>query len=71
MWFKARASWLDKIESELLAYPNGAHDDVIDALAYMEQMASEPFNNGYDRDYNGGSESDEWNPTRRRSRPAR
>ena len=62
VWFKARASWLDKIESELLAYPNGAHDDVIDALAYMEQMASEPFNNGYDRDYDGGSESDEWNP---------
>ena len=37
VWFKRNASWLDKLESELLAYPHGAHDDVIDALAYMEQ----------------------------------
>ncbi|MBQ9526892.1 MAG: phage terminase large subunit [Fretibacterium sp.] len=43
VWFRARAGWLDKLEGELLAYPNGAHDDVIDALAYMEQMANEPF----------------------------
>ena len=38
VWFKAGAQWLDKIQSELLAYPHGAHDDVIDALAYMEQI---------------------------------
>ena len=43
VWFRARAVWLDKIEGELLAYPHGAHDDVIDALAYVEQMAAEPF----------------------------
>lgn len=43
VWFRARARWLEKIEAELLAYPNGAHDDVIDALAYVEQMAAEPF----------------------------
>ena len=57
VWFKARASWLEKIESELLAYPNGAHDDVIDALAYMEQLASEPF-----RTQEWGGEGKEWNP---------
>ena len=57
VWFRRNASWLDKIESELLAYPHGAHDDVIDALAYMEQLVSEP----YRRDYMIGGESDEWN----------
>ena len=53
VWFKAGASWLDKIESELLAYSNNdvellaysndVHDDVIDALAYMKHLGSEPF----------------------------
>ena len=42
VWFKRYAQWLDKLESELLAYPHGAHDDVIDALAYMEQIANAP-----------------------------
>ena len=58
VWFRSGASWLDKIESELLAYPHGAHDDVIDALAYMEQLTNEP----YRRSYGMGGEEDEWNP---------
>lgn len=57
VWFKRNAVWLDKIESELLAYPHGAHDDVIDALAYVEQMAAEPFS--YD---SRGGVSEDWNP---------
>ncbi len=57
VWFRRNAAWLDKIEGELLAYPHGAHDDVIDALAYMEQLAAEPFS--YDRI---GGEEGEWNP---------
>ena len=57
IWFKRNAVWLDKIESELLAYPHGAHDDVIDALAYMEQMAAEPFSY-----QNRGGVSENWNP---------
>ena len=40
VWFKRNAPWLDKLEGELLAYPHGTHDDVIDALAYMEQMTA-------------------------------
>ena len=59
VWFKKDAAWLDKIETELLAYPHGAHDDVIDALAYMEQMANEPY--GYDT-YTGRGLGNEWNP---------
>ena len=59
VWFKKQAAWLDKIESELLAYPHGAHDDVIDALAYMEQISKEPF--GYEANYGGGVNED-WNP---------
>ena len=56
VWFRRDAVWLDKIEAELLAYPHGAHDDIIDALAYMEQVVSEPFR------YVGGGENAEWNP---------
>lgn len=59
VWFKAGATWLDKIEGELLAYPNGAHDDVIDALAYIEQVGAEPFSYRTD---DWGGERGEWNP---------
>ena len=59
VWFKAGAPWLDKIEEELLAYPNGAHDDVIDALAYIEQVGAEPFSY---RTEDWGGVSGEWNP---------
>lgn len=43
VWMKEGAVWLPELESELLAYPHGARDDVIDALAYVEQMASTPY----------------------------
>ena len=58
VWFRKGATWLDKIEGELLAYPHGAHDDVIDALAYVEQLAVAPF------EYSemGGGLSEDWNP---------
>ena len=56
VWFRRDAVWLDKVEAELLAYPHGAHDDIIDALAYMEQVVSEPFS------YGRGGENAEWNP---------
>lgn len=57
VWFKSQAVWLPEIESELLAYPHGARDDVIDALAYMEQMAATPRE--YTRE---GRFNDDWNP---------
>ena len=56
VWFKARALWLQELEAELLAYPHGAHDDIIDALAYIEQMAAEPYTSSW-----GGDEDDDWN----------
>ena len=46
VWFRRDAPWLEKLESELLAYPHGAHDDVIDALAYMEQISLPPVGAG-------------------------
>ena len=55
VWFKRNAVWLERLEGELLAYPHGAHDDVIDALAYIEQMVKEPFNR------TGGESSWAWN----------
>lgn len=59
VWFKSGAVWLPELEAELLAYPHGAHDDIIDALAYIEQLASKPFDysNRYDWQVN-----DDWNP---------
>ena len=32
--FPKDAPWLDELERELLLFPNGAHDDQVDALAY-------------------------------------
>lgn len=57
VWFRSGASWLEKLEGELLAYPHGAHDDVIDALAYVEQVSTEPYR--YEK---AGGEIGEWNP---------
>ncbi len=59
VWFKTGAVWLTEIENELLSYPHGARDDVIDALAYMEQLSSEPYE--YGTRY-GGEVNEEWNP---------
>ena len=42
VWFPSQAGFLQELEGELLAFPAGAHDDLIDALAYMEQIASAP-----------------------------
>lgn len=38
--FPRFAPWLPAFESELLSFPNGAHDDQVDALAYAVRMAS-------------------------------
>mgnify|MGYP002623825864 CR=1 FL=1 len=59
VWFKTGAVWLTEIENVLLSYPHGARDDVIDALAYMEQLSSEPYE--YRTRY-GGEVNEEWNP---------
>lgn len=32
------ADWLDTFESELLSFPNGAHDDQVDAFCYLTYM---------------------------------
>lgn len=47
--------WLPELESELLAYPHGARDDVIDALAYVEQISTKP------NTYRQRGSDDSWN----------
>lgn len=42
VWFRALAGWVEDIERELLAFPHGLHDDIIDALAYVDQIAVVP-----------------------------
>ena len=47
IWFPEDASWLPELESELLAFTmqgsRGLHDDLIDALAYGEQIIEAPY----------------------------
>ena len=42
IWFPIGASFLPELELELLAFPRGLHDDLIDSLAYQQQIASPP-----------------------------
>lgn len=37
VYFPADAEWLGEFEHELLAFPNGTHDDMVDCLAYAYQ----------------------------------
>lgn len=57
VWLKSHAVWLPEIEAELLAYPHGVNDDVIDALAYVEQMSATPY-----QSLDNGRWNDDWNP---------
>lgn len=46
VWFPQNADWLDEMENELLAFTmsgtGSLHDDLIDAMAYLEQIALAP-----------------------------
>jgi predicted phage terminase large subunit-like protein len=39
IWLPQQASWLGEMETELLRFPKGLHDDLIDALAYIETFS--------------------------------
>ena len=51
VWFPRGADFLQELEGELLKFPTGIHDDLIDALAYIEQMALVPAR--WDKDKDG------------------
>ena len=34
MFFPTKALWYDDLEREMLQFPDGEHDDQVDALAY-------------------------------------
>ena len=51
IWFPAGAGWLEEMEGELLSFPTGAHDDLIDALAYVEQIADAPVTSSLTTEY--------------------
>ena len=42
IWFPLGAGFLTELEGELMKFPTGIHDDLIDALAYVEQLALVP-----------------------------
>lgn len=42
VWFPMGASFLGELEGELLAFPKSLHDDLIDALAYEDQIYFAP-----------------------------
>ena len=35
--------WWEELKGEMLAFPNGIHDDLLDSLAYVEQIAVSPI----------------------------
>jgi predicted phage terminase large subunit-like protein len=39
VYFKKECHWLGNFEEELLSFPNGKHDDQVDALAYITKIA--------------------------------
>ena len=41
IYHRKGAPWLDDFEDELLTFPNGAHDDQVDAAAYAARMLPE------------------------------
>lgn len=44
VWVPERAGdWWTELMSEMLAFPNGIHDDLLDALAYVEQISVTPI----------------------------
>ena len=45
VWFPMGAKFLTELESELQSFPKGLHDDLIDALAYISQIAVPPVSN--------------------------
>lgn len=42
IYFPDIADWLPELETELLTFPRGKHDDLCDALAYIEHIAQPP-----------------------------
>ncbi len=38
VFFRRDANWLETFESELIEFPNGKHDDQVDAFAYIAQL---------------------------------
>ena len=42
IWLPVGAKWVNKLEEQLLTFPKGKHDDMIDALAYQDQIAVAP-----------------------------
>jgi len=39
VWFKAGADWLQKLESQMLLFPNDAHDDMVDVASHSVNAA--------------------------------
>jgi predicted phage terminase large subunit-like protein len=42
VWLPTDAQWLGELERELLAFPNGRHDDQVDTLAYAALVSGQP-----------------------------
>lgn len=42
IWFPVGMDWITKLQEELLTFPKGLHDDIPDALAYVDQIAVAP-----------------------------
>lgn len=43
VWFPAEAPWIDEWTDELAAFPQGAHDDQVDTLAYAARVMTNDY----------------------------
>ena len=43
VWFPKDKGWMAAVEKELLEFPQGAHDDIVDAMSYLAIDASKRF----------------------------
>lgn len=71
LYIPADAPWRGDLESELLSFPAGAHDDQVDALGLVGQLLDKmlpppkpkgppPKRDSWDRAFNRDDEADDW-----------
>jgi len=53
IYFLAGGKWLRDLEDELLSFPNGAHDDMVDVLSYAIKIVVDKSSLGKASDYLG------------------
>jgi hypothetical protein len=54
VWLPEQAAWLGAVEHELLTFPHGQHDDIVDVLAYACLEMAKQLGTGRGPSVSGG-----------------